>query len=367
MNKKDFLKAIRQDGATFRADKITIDTRNGKISGKGTVRISNNRFLFDVTIDEPANVPIITTGIFGRSQFWIVSGRIEDNIEFHFEGVPSGYTDHYGHHSWKVMHFSSSIMDLDPCGWDQLTIPEQKSVLKEITEKTLLEPGQPLKTVSEDDISTMRTETNAVDVWFEARLLDFKLIAFNGQTTITVTNAFLGSTLPSVASDTFHGEFQDWKFGLIQREKDLEIYFRSKVGYKSQSDESDQKLFRAFLDAVAFAHGQHCWPFLMEHRRDGKLIQDRIHLTSDVAQTAHTPFTQAFVFNEHVTKSQWQFSNPLEKAYIFFSTDSKLSRQVARLLYLFREATKSGVPKDVVLLILCSLFESLLHAAYDEE
>src|SRR5665213_1408836 len=92
MNKKDFLKAIRQDGATFRADTITIDTSNGKISGKGTVRISNNRFLFDVTIDEPANVPIITTGIFGRSQFGIVSGRIEDNIEFHFEGVPSGYT-----------------------------------------------------------------------------------------------------------------------------------------------------------------------------------------------------------------------------------------------------------------------------------
>jgi hypothetical protein len=117
---------------------------------------------------------------------------------------------------------------------------------------------------------------------------------------------------------------------------------------------------------VAFTHGQHTWPFLTEYRRDGKLVLDNVHLTGNVASTSHSPFTQRLAFDARFSQSKWQFSDPLEKAFRFFSADSKLSREITHLLYLFREAGASGVPRGITLLSLCSLFESLLHAVYDE-
>jgi len=40
---------------------------------------------------------------------------------------------------------------------------------------------------------------------------------------------------------------------------------------------------------------------------------------------------------------------------------------VENLLFIFREATTSGIPKRIALLSLCSLIESLVRVVYDEE
>src|SRR5580700_3127834 len=118
MKRQDFLNAVRQNGSAFRADNISIDSGSSKVSGKGTLRVSDSRFLLDVTFDDLANVPIISMGSKGRSEFWKVRGLIEDEIEFYFEGMPSGRRDHYGHHAWKVLTMSSCSLDLIPSGLD---------------------------------------------------------------------------------------------------------------------------------------------------------------------------------------------------------------------------------------------------------
>jgi hypothetical protein len=368
MKKQDFLNAVRQGGASFRVDNILINTGSGKVSGKGTLRISSGRFSLDVTLDDLNNVPETPTGIIDRGRFWKVRGLIEDEIEFGLEGMPSGRRENYGHHPWKVLPLSSCFIDLVPTGWDALTNAERKT-WHEGAIKARLPAGadNAPSSASRDSPPPMEDDHASVDVRFDATLREFQLIAFNGGTTLTAKNDFLGESPAGSKLDTFHGEFQGWRFALIQNEKDLDVYFWAQPEYKSTGEEDDQRLFRAFLDAVAFTHGQHALPFLTEYRRDGKLVLDRVHLTSDVARTPHAPFAERLHWNAHTGRLKWGLSEPLEKAYRFFRSRSKLSGEVTHLLYLFREASASGVPKRITLLSLCGLLESLIRVIYEEE
>jgi hypothetical protein len=368
MKREEFIKAVRHDGASFRTDNISIDTGTSKVSGKGTFRICDGRFLLDVTLDDLTNVPAIPMGFKGRSEFWKIRGRIEDEIEFYFEGMPSGRKDHYGHHPWKVLPMSSCFLDLIPSGLDALTTAERRKWREDaLKAHQLATGGHVTETVQENLIPTTQADTCIFDVSFDAVLRDYKLIAFNGGTTTTVKNTFFEDSSESSATDTFHGKFQGWKFGLIQREKDLHVHFWSESEYKSLNEDEDRRLFRAFLNAVAFTHGKHTWPFLMEHHRDGRLLLDRIHLSSDVARTAHAPFTESLDFDARIGRLKWNFIEPLEASYRFFCSNSKLSNEISHLLYLFRETSASGVPKRIALLGLCSLFESLVHIIYEEQ
>jgi hypothetical protein len=203
-------------------------------------------------------------------------------------------------------------------------------------------------------------------VTFHAILPGFKLIERNAGTETKSNNAFLGESTRST-SDTFHGEMQGWKYGLIERDGDLHVYLTSKQDRESLGAEHDDRLLQAFLQALAFTHAQHAWPFSVEHRRDSKLVTDRIQLNEDVADSPHAPFTERLAFNNAVKKLTWKFEDALELAYIFFSSDSKLARESENLLYIFREATAKGIPKRITLLSLCSLLESLVRLIYEEQ
>jgi hypothetical protein len=368
MKKQDFLNAVRQNGASFRVDNISIDTGNAKVFGKGALRIPKGSFLLEVTLDDIKNVPETPTGFIDRSRLWKVRGLIEDEIEFELDDTPSGRREHYGPHPWKVLTFSFCFIDLVPTGWDTLTTAEWK-IRHEQAIKARLPAGanNAPSAASQDSPPAPNGDHASVDVRFDATLREFKLIAFNGGTTLTTKNDFLGESPAGSKLDTFHGEFQGWRFALIQNEKDITVHFWARPEYKSASEEDDRRLFRAFLDAVAFTHGQHARPFLTEHRRDGKLVLDRIHLTSEVARTPHAPFTERLDGNARTGALKWGFFEPLEKAYRFFGSTSKLSSEITHLLYLFREASAPGVPERITLLSLCGLFESLIHVAYDEQ
>jgi hypothetical protein len=153
---------------------------------------------------------------------------------------------------------------------------------------------------------------------------------------------------------------------LIQRGKDAHLYLRSCPTYESADENEDLQKFRAFLDAVAFIHGQHAWPFLLEQRRDGRLIKDRIQLNGNVASTPYAPFDDKLHFNAKLGNVDWNVRKALEIAYLFFASDSKLAKEAVELLFQFREATKPGVPARISLLTLCSLLESLVRAIYEE-
>jgi hypothetical protein len=367
MKRQDFLNAIRQNGSAFRADKISIDCGSSKVSGKGTLRVSQGRFLLDVTLDDLANVPATPMGFKGRSEFWKIRGLIEDEIEFCFEGMPSGRKDNYGHHPWKVLPMSSCFLDLIPSGLDALTTAERKKWRDDaLKTHQLATGGDALVTPDANSTAPIQPDNDYVEVTFDAILRDYKLIAHNGGTVTTVKNDFFEHSSERSSLDTFHGTFEGWRFALIQKENDLDVHFWSNTKYKSPNEEEDRRLFRAFLNAVAFSHGKHTWPFLTEHHRDGRLVLDRVHLSDEVARTPHAPFTESLDGNARIGHLKWNFLEPLEKSYRFFCSNSKLSNEISHLLYLFRETSASGVPKRITLLGLCSLFESLIHIVYAE-
>jgi hypothetical protein len=202
------------------------------------------------------------------------------------------------------------------------------------------------------------------EVSFDAILPNFEIISRNSVTEIVETNSFLGKRSRS-EPDTFKGEVPGWSFGLIQRDRDAHIHLRSKSGYRSKGQAEDERRFQAFLDALAFTHGQHAWPFSVEHRRDGKLIADRIHLNRTVARSPHAPFSKRLAFPPNARKTSWDFQNVLKIVYTFFK-DSKQSNELTHLLYLCREAGGEDVPYRITLLGLCSLLESLVQAIYAE-
>lgn len=358
MNKKDFLKAVRRTREKFRADNIVVSTGTGELSGKGIVEVTDGRFRIHVNLSGETRRPELPQGIKVLREFWLIQGLIEDEISFSVRSLPSNSSQNYtfGQPQRSSLEFSANRMELAPTGFDCLTSQQVYELQQQAT-------GQAgIGNATSTDAAPPRN----VQITFNAVLPDFKLIERNGGTETTKKNVFLGESSHS-SLDTFHGKMNGWEYGLVERDGDLHVHLLSTAEHQSQGEDHDWQLFHAFLNALAFTHTQHAWPFSVEHRRDGKLLTDRIQLNDDVADSPHAPFSDALAFNNLTKKLSWKFEDALEKAYTFFSSDAKLAREAENLLFIFREATARGIPKRIALLSLCSLLESLVRAIYEEE
>jgi hypothetical protein len=364
MNKNDFIKAVRRDGGKFRADNIVIATDTGELHGKGVIEVMSGRFRLHVTLSAGSRPLELQMGIKVRRDFWLIQGMIEDQIGFSFRSLPSNssHNYHFGQQDRSTLEFSANRIELTPMGFDCMTSRQ----MHELQQQANQQAGSLETTSSNVDLASEAAPPPNVLVTFHAILPGFKLIDRNAGTETKSNNAFLGESTRST-SDTFHGEMQGWKYGLIEKDGDLHVYLTSEPDRESLGDEHDERLLHAFLQALAFTHAQHAWPFSVEHRRDSKLVADHIQLNENVADSPHAPFTECLAFNNAVKKLTWKFGDALELAYIFSSSDSKLAREVENLLYIFREASAKGIPKRITLLCLCSLLESLVRVIYEEQ
>ena len=292
-------------------------------------------------------------------------GIIEDEINFSVRGLPSNSSQNYnfGQPQRSILEFSTNRIELTPTGLDCLTSQQ----IYEMQQQANQAAGIAAATNAAANATTDEAApTPSVRVTFHAVLPDFKLIEHNGGTETTSKNAFLGESTRST-SDTFNSEMPEWEYGLVERDGDLHVHFISKPEHKSLGEDHDWQLFHAFLQAIAFTHAQHAWPFSVEHRRDGKLLLERIQLNDAVADSPHAPFTDRLAFNNLTKKLTWKFEKALEDAYAFFSSNSKVGREAENLLFILREATNRGIPQQIRLLSLCSLFESLVRVIYAEK
>jgi hypothetical protein len=360
MNKKEFLNSIRRPGVKFRADNIVVATGTEELSGKGLLHVEDGHFQLLLTLSGSAPAPEGKTGVVTNADFWTVRGLIEDEIEFQMRSLPDCTSRNFtfGRGERHILEFSNNRLQLVPCGFDCLTNQQQWEMQE--AARLRANPSAP-----QEKVQHAAPVACPVRVTFQAVLLDFKLLDHNGGTETTTKNAFLGESSRS-KSDTFHGKLRGWEFGLIERDGDLHVHLVSEDEYQSEGEHHDWLLFSAFLNAIAFTHGQHAWPFTVEHRRDGKLLLDRIQLDNEVAATPHAPFTEALAFGNAVGGPAWSFREALEKAHVFFSTKSKLARECETILYILREASSRGVPRRITLLSLCSLLESLVRVIYEE-
>jgi hypothetical protein len=354
VKKQDFIKAVRQGGAKFRADNIVITMDAGQLQGKGLLEVADGCFRLHVTLDDGSKIPEVTNGIKVQREFWTVRGKIEDEIGFSLRSLPNNVSRNYtfGQADKFSVDFTAGHIELAAIGFDNLTS-------KQVFELQQQAAGQPIP-------ASVEAPPQNTMVVFHAVLPNFKLIERNAGTETKRKNDFLGESSRSTL-DTFHSQLATWEYGLVEQDGDLHVHLLSKPEHQSQGEEHDWRLFQAFLNALAFTHAQHAWPFSVEHRRDGKLTTDRVHLHEDVADSPHAPFSEALAFNNLTKNLKWSFGVALEHAYTFFSGDALMAREVETVLYIFREATGRGIPKRIALLSLCSLFESLVRAVYEEQ
>jgi len=145
----------------------------------------------------------------------------------------------------------------------------------------------------------------------------------------------------------------------------VHVSLSSKKEHCSPGSDEDWQKFRALMDALAFVHGTHAWPYRVEYWHSGRKVTDRVTAAEKLGRTAHAPFNEALEFNARAGKVEWDYLGTLKIAAAFFEQDSALRKEVASILFLFREAD-NAVHSEITTLAMCPLFENLLNLIFRE-
>ncbi|MCX6900282.1 MAG: hypothetical protein NT105_16495 [Verrucomicrobia bacterium] len=365
MNADEFVEVVRKGSDKLRVDEIVLNVGERELHGKGMLLIAGGKMELAMTISSDEEPPELKAGIYTRKDFWKLRGVIEDHLEFKCDSA--------GPHpfGWKLAGgrktFSAKLnlhpIELIPDAFESMSSGERAALFHQLPASDAApEADQSHATTSEPMVPAP-----AGFVKFEALLADYPLFlpACESGTKTTVTNPFLGET-EAANLDTLCGEIEGFDFGLVKDEKtkSLRVVLRSKEGYKSSGEEEDWKRFHGFLQALAFIHGVHAWPFRTEYWRDGRKTLDRVTTVQRLARTPHYPFTERLAANARAGNVQWDFRDVIKKVAAFFQSESELSKEVAQILFLFREAGDEGVHSEVGIIALCALFENLVRLLY---
>lgn len=356
MKREDFIKAARDDEGSFRLEDVVIVANGAQVPASGTLKCHQGQFVFDLVLKNPDDGSQLDFegGFIGRSSFWKIDGKIEGVLAFRAPDVcpePCGLRN-----DRVVLHPDTRTIELLPAGIDAMDDRQIASLLKDLEEKKAQFEG-------DETIPLAKAEPECRQTIFSAVLRDFELLFADMVTRKSEENPFLGESW-STSRDTFIGDNEDWHYALIQRGPDLHVHMRSKHGAPDLGEQEEQRRLRTFLNSIAFVHGQQAWPSLVEHRRNHRLVLDRIHLQEGAARSSHAPFSKRLAYTSK--PEEWSFGGVLEKCYDFLRQESTFVREVSRLLYLAREAGSRGVSGKIGALTLCSLLESLVRLVHEE-
>lgn len=356
MKREDFVKAARDGEGQFRLEDVIIFANGAQVPSSGSLKCQKGQFVFDLVLENADDESQLhfEGGFIGRSSFWKIEGRIEGVLPFR---APSVCPEPCGLHNDRVvLHPDTRTIELLATGTDAMDDRQIASLLKDLEEKKeQFEAGE--------TIPLAGPEPEFRQTIFFAVLRDFELLFADQATRKSEENPFLGESW-STSRDTFIGENVDWQYALIQRGPDLHVHLRSKHGAPDLGEPEEQRRLRVFLNSIAFVHGQHAWPSFVEHRRNHRLVLDRIHLQEAAARSSHAVFSERLAYASK--PAEWSFGGVLEKCYEFLRQESAFVDEVSRLLYLSREAGSRGVPGRIGALTICSLLESLVRLAYEE-
>ena len=363
MTADKFVALVKKGSDKLRVDEIVLDTSEREIHGKGMLRIHQEEIELDMTLNVGEAPPPFQTGIFTARDFWKLSGLIEDHLRFECKRV-ARYAKTQTFNGVTTLTFGLRPLDLIPSGWDALSNDERNRYV----EQRRKEINAPVTSPDHlDKVPVDNKSPEGCSVEFHALLVDYPLISRDSGTRTVTTNAFLGE-LNGPRADTFMGEIEGFDFALIKEKEDAElhVHLRSKEGHHSANEEADWAKFDALMNAVAFTHGVHAWPYRIEYWRDGQKKLDRVTPACSLTRTSHAPFTEALFFNAKTGQVQWDLRDPMKKAASFFEANSGLSEEIVQILFLFREAGGEEVHSEIATLALCTLFENLVHLLFEE-
>ena len=257
MDGDQFAELVRSGNEKVRVDNVVVEAGENKLRGKGILRIQRDRIDIDLTLkgrQVPGHNRVVT-----KKDLWRMSGLIDGHLPFRCDTVsPGGNARSLN----GIVTLTRRLHPIDLVV-ERFDSPRVKRRTAALRKQLGFKRG--------DDVGADRSFE------FEATLVDCELPAANGGTKTTWLNDFLGESCSS-SLDTFSGELQTARYGLIRADNshDLDIYFRSKDGVESVSEEHDWRKFRAFLAALAFATGVHPWPFRIRYSRGGHRIQKEL-------------------------------------------------------------------------------------------
>ena len=334
MTANDFVKIVRSGGDKLRVDEVVINTGSQELHGKGMLTISRDRIEVEVTVDKGETIPEARTGIFTKRDNWHVSGLIEDQLQFKCEWAKR--------RPGLMVRCNVELhpIELVPSGWDAMTRKERDDIHKQY-QQTQTTPG-----ITTGEVAVVEKPLD--DFSFYATLFEYPLLR----------------TAPGSEAK---GETECFEYVLTKDEttSDLHVALKSKKDFHSTGEQADWIRFYSFMNALAFANGIHAWPYRIEYFRAGQKITDRVTTAYKLAKTSHSPFTDRLAFNAQTGDLNWNLQDVIKSATGFFDKNTPISKEVAIILFLFREAD-DGVHSEITTIALCTLFENLVRLLFRE-
>lgn len=368
VSSEEFAKQMRVTDASFAISGEVFPKDGGSFAGNGLILRKEGDFVVRLTFPAGAEAPVARGGIYTRDDYWRFRGRVCDKLSLLIDHLgPCGPRHEFN--GVATQDYDADTLLIEPSGWDLKSRSDMEAMIEDrLDQMGSTSDHRESQAANEGDTDSQPEKPSplANGVWMHALVPSFPLIHTNAGTKTSERNDFLGETSRSSA-DTFKGSFDGIEYGLVKRDGDLHVYLFSRNASSDSIPASrHEKVLRSFLDALAFATGQHCWPYRILIRKDGRLILDKLHAVGPVDRTSIAPFSERIGFNAAVGKINWSFEDYLAKASRFFNGETAFSEAVAKGLWLLRAAATKGIPGEITLTSMCVLLESLTGMIFDE-
>lgn len=323
-----FAELLRTDATSFVMSRVSIYTGSEEFRGRGQLRVKDGLLSMNVALDGNKPLPQIS-GSQTREQFWKIGGIIEEQVPFWTLALP---------HSWQTSGIRFQVQGAT------FTIDRVHHLLGNFPqgslENAILEAAkaEELDGGEGDDATAMLT--------------DYEMVFHEEFTKVTEENPFLGEGSSS-RSDTLRGHFGEFEYALIQRGKNCEVRMRSKKNTRPRKGELN-RIFRALLVSIAFAHGQHAWPQFYRIRKGWKVLDEWARVERDLPRSRYQPVPETACANGA------RVQNVFEHLMACILTEDQFSKDLTHNLLLAREAGGSSTPHSVGTLGLCAVLEGLV-------
>ena len=402
---------FRVVGSSLPVSGTVYPKHGGAFLGEGTIRRTEDDFVLHLTFAVGEEAPAAEGGTYRRDDFWRFEGVIGANLPIVAEYLAPGGTRHWTN-GITSQEYDTHTIKVGPVGFDKLPVKELANLIERLEsevqandgrlpesfswktnktegiEQTAATAPEPTATTAADSSASppsgatspaggewtlsaaqeqQKPSPYADGTWIHALITNFPLIHTNGGSEFIEKNKFLGESSRSSA-DTFSGTFEGVEFGLVRRGEDLNVYlFLPRQTDETIPVEKHERLLTSFLTGLAFAAGQHCWPYRVTILQNGAQLLDELHAVQKLERTSLAPFSERIGFNAATGQIEWKFEEFLGKATQFFQLGSELSEAASQALWLLRSSNGKSVPGEIRLTSLCVLLESLTNMIFDDK
>jgi hypothetical protein len=353
-NAANFLKDI-SEYPNLTLDSLSIKAGESTLSGRGSICENQGHFTLTARFDHES-IPLdfvenhfkdmLKPRFYSREDFWRLQAETSSGVTFTCTvAPPHGWTDR-----------GNGVTDIR-CDIDMLTFtPKPPNAADILWFETLVKKHSKLSAQNEEDIKGCPDPPEPVPSKFHAILPEVQCVLAEHMTRIERQNAYLPTTT-SEKRDTFVDENSERKIALIEENGNLHVYLE--LATTNQSDDVENKIFTALLDAVAFTHGCQPYPQLKEHSRDGRIVCCELRSITNLELAMFKPLRKNAVYIQSGARVM------LGVAFEFFQREEAIVTRIRKAMWLYRDAASKEVPLPIQVLTACTLFEGLVKYLFD--